>query len=122
MVTVIRHNGGKTYRSEYSGSTDLYCHHRHAALLWSSISKARSDRSLDQKRRPSSKQVLVEVDAKFKHNFPCLSIRTGLERNHLYQIHAYVDAFSDPGHSAPGVLVYPDENDAGLPQGTFIWN
>ena len=63
-------------------------------------------------RMPSSKQVLAVVDAKYKHTFVTLSKPTGLERNDLYQIHAYMDAFSDHGYSAPGILVYPDENDA----------
>ncbi|MBU5444275.1 nuclease domain-containing protein [Paenibacillus sp. MSJ-34] len=63
-------------------------------------------------RRPSSKQVLAVVDAKYKHTFVTLSKPTGLEQNDLYQIHAYMDAFSNQGSSAPGVLVYPDENDA----------
>jgi len=67
-------------------------------------------------RRPGSKQVLAVVDAKYKHTHPSLSKPTGLERNDLYQIHAYMHAFSDPGHSASGILVYPDETDAKIRQ------
>ncbi|MEK3795558.1 hypothetical protein MKX42_27790 [Paenibacillus sp. FSL R7-0204] len=67
-------------------------------------------------RNSLSKQVLVVVDAKYKHTFASLSKPTGLERNDLYQIHAYMDAFSSLGHTVPGVLVYPDESEAKIGQ------
>jgi 5-methylcytosine-specific restriction enzyme subunit McrC len=62
-------------------------------------------------RNPLSKQVLAVVDVKYKHMFASLFKPTGLERNDLYQIHAYMDAFS-----SPGILVYPDESEAQICQ------
>jgi 5-methylcytosine-specific restriction enzyme subunit McrC len=38
-----------------------------------------------------------------------MQMPTGLDRNDLYQIHAYIDAFSVVNRTISGILVYPNE-------------
>jgi 5-methylcytosine-specific restriction enzyme subunit McrC len=56
-------------------------------------------------------RCLAVADAKYKTTRIKALNRTGIVREDLYQLTAYLSGFGDPGSRLDGFLIYPDDED-----------